>query len=103
MTIWNMFRHHVHFFNIDMSFPECQDSYNGVLGQTFKCIYLKGQEKFVWSSPQEETFRLPGLFIATEAFEVNSTCPDPPGFQKRKAKIISDLSGKFGMGKTYDI
>lgn len=62
------------YINIDVSVPGCHDSYNGILGQMFQCKFINGQETFVWSPAQEETFRIPGIFAATGAFLPNATC-----------------------------
>lgn len=50
------------FVNVDIVTPGCHDSFDGALGQTYKCKYLTGKERFVFSRAQEEQFRIPSLF-----------------------------------------
>ena len=62
------------YYDVEIVAPDCHDAYDGALGQTYKCKYGRGQEKFVWSRTQEESFRIPTLFTPTGAFAVDSPC-----------------------------
>ena len=98
-------RNKQYYLDIAMAVPGGHDAYDGALGQTFQCKYVVDHEDFVWSSAQEESFRLPNIFTPSGAFEVNSTCPDPLGGHRRKAKagqMKHSASKLFGKSVTGD-
>ena len=65
-----------YYLDVDITVPGCDDSYEGALGQTYKCEYVSGKTDFVWSHAQEESFRIPNLSAPTKPFQVDSICPD---------------------------
>ena len=79
-----------YYLDVDIVAPGCHDSYDGALGQTYKCKYVGGKEKFVWSHEQEESFRVPSLFTPTGAFAVDAPCRD-----MRAVKAIESMRGSM--------
>jgi hypothetical protein len=65
-----------YYLDVDIVLPGCHDSYDGALGQTYKCKYVHEEEEFVWSHVQEESFQIPDLFTATGSFQVDAPCFD---------------------------
>lgn len=64
-----------YYLDVQVAVPNCDDSYDGALGQTYKCEYVSGDKEFVWSHDQEESFRLPTLSAPVAPFQVDSICP----------------------------
>jgi hypothetical protein len=64
-----------YYLDVEVTVPNCDDSYDGALGQTYKCEYVSGKKEFIWSHSQEESFRVPTLSAPTASFLVGSTCP----------------------------
>lgn len=63
---------HTYFFlDINVKVPRCNDLYDGALGETFKCMYEKGHEKFAPS--KEEIFRVKTLHTTFGTFS-NAGC-----------------------------
>ena len=63
-----------YYLDVEISVPNCDNSYDGALGQTYKCGYVSGRKEFVWSHAQEESFRIPTLPTPTGLFQVDSKC-----------------------------
>ena len=63
-----------YYLDVSITVPGCHDSYDGALGQTYKCKYLSGEETFEWSHTQEESFRIPTLSTPTGPFQIDSVC-----------------------------
>jgi len=70
-----------YYLDVGIVAPGCHDLYDGALGQTYKCKYATGKEKFVWSSAQEESFRIPTLFTLSGSFNPTSSCHDMKTFK----------------------
>ena len=64
-----------------MSVPGCHDAYGGALGQTYRCEYVHGQKPFVWSSAQEESFRVASLATPSGAYSATADCMHEDEFQ----------------------
>ena len=63
------------YLDVKVAVPSCHDVYNGVLGQTYQCKYVRDNVSFEWSHEQEEGFRLPGgLMGSSWAFAVDAPC-----------------------------
>jgi len=58
-----------------MAEPRCDDTYGGILDQTYQCKYVLDDEPFVSSPEQEETFRLEGNMSSPGGvFEDDAVC-----------------------------
>ena len=64
-----------YYLDVEISVPNCDNVYDGALGQTYKCDFVSGSKEFVWSHDQEESFRVPTLSTTTGPFRVDSPCP----------------------------
>jgi hypothetical protein len=70
-----------YYLDVKIVAPGCHDSYDGALGQTYKCKYLAGGEKFVFDQASEESFRVGSLFAASGAFQADAPCHDRDMFK----------------------
>jgi hypothetical protein len=86
------------YLDVEVNVPNCDDSYDGALGQTYKCEYVSGEKQFVWSHDQEESFRLPTLSAPTAPFQVDSTCPDKISYDEDDT-VSKDQKKKEYKGK----
>jgi hypothetical protein len=67
------------YLNVLISTPHCDDTYGGVLGQTYKCIYVDGGEKFQFDRASEPTFLVDALDSVDEtSFNVDASCTVSP-------------------------
>jgi hypothetical protein len=64
------------YLNVEIAAPGCHNSYDGALGQTYKCKYLPGLEKFVFDEATEESFRVRSIFSPSGAFQPGAPCHD---------------------------
>lgn len=66
--------HSINYLNVELIVPGCHDSFGGVLGQTYKCKFEFGMEKFAFDRSTEESFRIPTLFTPTGQFSSDAKC-----------------------------
>jgi hypothetical protein len=72
------------YLNVEIAAPGCHDSYDGALGQTFKCRFRHGHEKFVFDRTTEESFRVDSLFAISGAFQPDAPCHDRESSQQHQ-------------------
>lgn len=63
-----------HYLNIDIRTPHCDDSFEGALGQTYKCKYVEQREQFAFDRATEESFRVTSLAAVSRLFDANAPC-----------------------------
>jgi hypothetical protein len=78
------------YLNFRMELPGCHDSYDGLLGQTYKCKYAK--EKFTWSREREEEFRVATLETASGSYSPTVACANEDEY--RGGPMSADLFSK---------
>jgi hypothetical protein len=83
-----------YYLDVEVVLPRCHDSYDGALGQTYKCKFVNGEEAFVWSSAQEESFRIPDLFTPTRSFQVDAPCFEV-GNEEEKGAVAGQSSSSM--------
>jgi hypothetical protein len=81
-----------YYLDVEINVSECDDSYDGALGQTYKCKYLSGEEEFRWSHAQEASFKIPSLLSITKIFQADSTCLSSSTFEGTATAGGSDSS-----------
>jgi hypothetical protein len=64
----------LNYLDVDVQAPHCDDAFEGVLGQTYKCKYVNKVEHFRFDHSTEDSFRLPALFASVAPFEPTTTC-----------------------------
>ena len=74
--LWHADGRPFNYLDVQVAVPGCHDAYDGVLGQTYQCRYLRDGARFSWSYEQEEAFRLRdgGLFGTSGAFAEDAPC-----------------------------
>ena len=74
--LWHADGRPFYYLDVEVAVPGCHDAYDGVLGQTYHCKYVREGLAFAWSHEQEEAFRLPeGLFSHPNgAFAADAPC-----------------------------
>ncbi len=73
--LWHANGRSFYYLGVDVAVPGCHDTYDGVLGQTYQCRYVRDGDAFEWSHEQEEAFRLlGGLLSPSGAFAVDAPC-----------------------------
>ena len=79
--LWHADGRPFYYLNVKVTVPACHDAYDGVLGQTYQCKYVRDGARFGWSHEQEEAFRLQNgeLFGASGAFAVDAPCVEQRG------------------------
>jgi hypothetical protein len=78
-----------YYLDVNIALPGCHDEYDGALGQTYKCKYVRGEEEFVWSHTQEEGFRVPTLFTPTGGFQEEAPCF---ATEDKESTVVGQLS-----------
>ncbi len=74
-NLWHADGRPFNYLDVEVTEPRCDDTYGGILGQTYRRKYLLDGEPFVWSPEQEETFRLEGtLSSPSGVFEDDAMC-----------------------------
>lgn len=66
--------HAINYLNVELIVPGCHDSFDGALGQTYKCMWEFGKQKFEFDRSTEESFRIPTLFTPTGRFSTDAKC-----------------------------
>ena len=73
--LWHADGRPFYYLDVEVTVLSCDDAYDGVLGQTYQCKYVRDGARFGWSHEQEEAFRLRGgLMSASGAFAVDALC-----------------------------
>ena len=75
--LWHADGRPFYYLDVQVAVPGCDDAYDGVLGQTYQCKYVREGAAFEWSQAQEEAFRLPedDLMSAHKGFaDINAPC-----------------------------
>jgi hypothetical protein len=83
------------YYDVEIVSPGCHDSYDGALGQTYKCKYADGaSEAFAWSHGQEEAFRLPTLFTPSGSYSAEAACDIEPAGTEPAGEEPEDAAGE---------
>ena len=73
--LWHADGRPFNYLDVEVSVPGCNDAYDGALGQTYQCRYMRDGVSFEWSQEKEETFRLGGgLFSPSVGFYKDALC-----------------------------
>ena len=90
--LWHADGRPFYYLDVQVAVPACHDAYDGVLGQTYQCRYLRDRARFSWSHEQEEAFRLRygGLLGASGAFAEKAPCFAAKDVARSKRKHIMD-------------
>lgn len=62
----------INYFDFTVSVPGCHDAYDGALGFTYRCSHHTTPT--VWSSDQEEQYRLPSLMSPSGRYVRDAGC-----------------------------
>lgn len=80
------------YLNVEIAAPGCHNSYDGALGQTFKCRHA--HEKFVFDRTTEESFRVDSLFAVSGAFQTDAPCHDREPLTPMIGSLVSSVEKK---------
>jgi hypothetical protein len=74
--LWHADGRPFYYLDVEVAVPGCHDAYDGVLGQTYRCKYVRDGASFAWSHEQEAAFRLPGDLLnhPSGSFAVDAPC-----------------------------
>ena len=74
--LWHADGRPFYYLDVKVAVPGCDDAYNGVLGQTYQCKYVRDGASFNWSQAQEEAYRLSNedLLGASKGFAADAPC-----------------------------
>jgi hypothetical protein len=78
-----------YYLDFALTVPHCDDAFEGLLGQTYKCKYIETHESFKFDSATEESFRIKSLKSRAAPFSPSATCKQKRYAVAAQAKAAS--------------